>query len=40
MDGTDPQSIRRAFHRANVALDTLAAATRVFGLVPGFERMH
>jgi len=40
MDGTDPQSIRRAFHRANVALDTLAAAARVFGLVPGFERMH
>jgi hypothetical protein len=40
MDGTDPQSIRRAFQRANVALDTLAAAARVFGLVPGFERMH
>jgi hypothetical protein len=40
IDGIDPQSIRRAFHRANVALDTLAAAARVFGLVPGFERMH
>jgi hypothetical protein len=39
MDGTDPQSIRRAFRCASVALDTLAAASHLFSLVPGFEPM-
>jgi len=39
MDGTDPRSIRRTFRCAAVALDTLAAASRVLSLVPGFEPM-
>jgi hypothetical protein len=39
MDGTDPKSIRIAFRRAAVALDTLAAASDVLSLVPGFEPM-
>jgi hypothetical protein len=39
MDGTDPRSIRGAFRRASVALDTLEAASDVFSLVPGFEPM-
>lgn len=37
MDGTDPASIQRAFHIANVVLDTLVAASRTLLLVPGFE---
>ena len=39
MDGTDPRSIRKAFHCASVALDTLEAASRTLSLVPGFEAM-
>ena len=39
MDGTDPKSIRRAFRRAGVALDTLEAAAHTLSLVPGFEAM-
>jgi hypothetical protein len=39
MDGTDPRSIRKAFRCANVALDTLEAASRTLSLVPGFEAM-
>lgn len=39
MDGTDPRSIRKAFRRASVALDTLEAASHVLSLVPGFEPM-
>jgi hypothetical protein len=39
MDGTDPESIRKAFRCGRVALDTLDAAARVLSLVPGFEPM-
>ncbi len=39
MDGTDPESIRKAFRCGRVALDTLDAAARVLALVPGFEPM-
>ena len=39
MDGTDPLSIRKAFRRAAVALDTLEAAAHVLSLVPGFKPM-
>lgn len=39
MDGTDPASIRTAFACGNLALDTLAAASRVLTLIPGFEPM-
>lgn len=39
MDGTDPDSIRNAFACASLALDTLAAASRVLTLIPGFEPM-
>lgn len=39
MDGTDPASIRRTFGCAAVALDTLAAASRVLSMIPGFEPM-
>ena len=37
MDGTNPASIRLAFRRADVALNTLEAASHVLSLVPGFE---
>ena len=37
MDGTNPASIRLAFRRADVALNTLEAASQVLSLVPGFE---
>ncbi len=37
IDGTDPASIRKSFRFADVALDTLAAASRTLSLVPGFE---
>jgi hypothetical protein len=40
MNGTDPRSIRETFGFARVALDTLAAASRVLALVPGFEPMR
>lgn len=40
IDGTDPQSIRRAFRCANIALNTLLAASKVLSLIPGFEPMH
>ena len=39
MDGTDPRSIRRAFRRGGVVLDTLEAASRTLSFVPGFEAM-
>lgn len=39
LDGTDPDSIRNAFACAGLALDTLAAASRVLLLIPGFEPM-
>lgn len=37
MDGTNTESIRQAFQLADVALDTLEAASHVLSLVPGFE---
>jgi hypothetical protein len=37
MDGTDPSSIRQAFRRANVAVDTLEAAAHTLSLCTGLR---